>query len=87
MGDFRGQHWEATHAAIDAVGVLQERLAMATEQSEVALGAVLACTGSTQVESGQNALNFLAGIKDRIEECFGVAEQAVAELQRYAGGF
>jgi hypothetical protein len=87
MGDYRGEHFGAVHAAIDAVAVLQERLAMATEQSDVALGAILACTGSTQVESGTNALNFIAGIKDRIDECFGVAEQAIAELHRYAGGF
>jgi hypothetical protein len=60
---------------------------MATEQRDVALGAILACTGSTQVESGQNALNFVSGVRERLDEAFNMCQAAVAELQRYAGGF
>lgn len=87
MSDYRGEHYGSVHAAIDAVGRLQELLAMATEQCDVAVGAILASTGSTEVESARNAMDFIAGSKDRIDEIYGATQAAVAELERYVGGF
>ncbi len=87
MSDYRGEHFGAVHAAIDAVGRLQELLAMATEQCDVAVGAILVSTGSTEVESARNAMDFIAGSKDRLDEIYGATQAAVAELERYAGGF
>jgi hypothetical protein len=41
---------------------------MATEQCDVAVGAVLMSTGATRIESARNAMDFIAGARDRIDE-------------------
>jgi hypothetical protein len=87
VSDFRADHQGAVFNAVNEMGELQERLAMATEQCNVALGAIAACVGATDVASGQNALAYIAGCKDRIEELFGVVQQAVEEMSRYGRGF
>lgn len=85
--DSRDQHAGAVNNAIDAVGGLQERLSVATEACDVAVGAILESTGSSSVESASNAMNILQGIKMRIEECFAMSQGAVEELERYGRGF
>lgn len=87
MSDPWGQHAAAVNAAIDAVGSLQERISVATEACDVAMGAILACTGSSNVESAVNAMNFIQGIKARLDEMFGASQLAVEELERYQRGF
>jgi hypothetical protein len=77
----------AAFSAIDAVALLQEHLAMATQQTDVAMGSILSATGSTEVESARNALDFIAGIREQLTEIYGMSEAAVAELRRYMGGF
>lgn len=73
--------------AIERIGELQEVLAMATDRVELAIGMTISATGDTETESGRNALAFLAGVKERVDEAYGMSQQAVAELQRYRGGF
>lgn len=87
MSDYRGQHSDAVNAAIIEVAKLQEYIAMATEQCDVAVGAILVSTGATQVESARNAMDFIAGCKDRLDEMYGITMNAVLELERYRGGF
>jgi hypothetical protein len=82
-----GGHQAAVYVAINNVGELQEALSMATDACERAIGAVLEGTGESHVESAQNAVSYLAGVKERVQECFGMSETAKAELQRYMGGF
>ena len=80
-------HAGAVAAAIERVGELQEALAMATDRAESAIGMTLESTGSTEVDSARNALDFLSGAKERVEEAYRMSQQATAELQRYRGGF
>lgn len=87
MGDYRGDHYGAVENAINAISSIQEFIAMATQQTDVAMGAILSATGSTQIESAQNAMNFIAGTRDKLEETYAATEQAVAELHRYQEGF
>lgn len=87
MGDYRGEHFGATQAAIEAVAIMQEHIAMATERGGEALAAIQAAVGDSQIESANNATQFIAGTLERLSECYGVTVQAVSELQRYAGGF
>lgn len=82
-----GQHRAATDAAIDTLGALQERLSVATEACDVAMGAILACTGSTEVESAQTAMRMVAGAKDHLDEVFRAVQLAVEEMERYGRGF
>jgi len=87
MSDAWGGHSYAVLAAIDRIGELQEGLALCTDRCELALGMTQNAIGDTQMESGTNAQAFLAGIQERINEAYGMAQQAVAELERYRGGF
>lgn len=87
MSDYREQHSGAVAASIDAISRLQELLAVATEQCDVAMGAILSATGSSEVESARNAMEFIAGCKTRIDETYSMAHGAVEELRRYGGGF
>lgn len=87
MSSAQENHAAAAYGAIDAIGQLQEMLAVATDRAEMAMGAILEATGSTEVESARNALDYLAGAKERVNESYGMCVNAVAELRRYAGGF
>lgn len=87
MSDAWGGHRAAAYDAIDAVGEVQDAMAQATDACDRAMGAIMEAVGQSQVESATNALQFVGGIKDRVEECFGMSQQAVADLDRYAGGF
>lgn len=83
--------WEAHQAAVtgaqDAIGRVQEAISMATEQCDAAIGAILSATGSTQVESAQNAMRYMQEVKARLDETFGISQQAIEETQRYGRGF
>jgi hypothetical protein len=87
MSDPWGQHRAATDEAINALGTLQERLSVAVEACDVAMGAILACTGSTDVESAQTAMRMVAGAKDHLDEIFRATQTAVEEMERYGRGF
>jgi hypothetical protein len=87
VGDYRGDHLGAVFAALDAIGELQGILASASEQCDVAMGAVIGATGAAEVESAQNAMNFIQGARERLVEVFGMTNAAVEELRRYGGGF
>lgn len=87
MTDYRGDHSGAVQAAIYAVGELQDVLAMATDRCEMAIGACIGATGASEVESAQNAMNALQGVKDEIDRLFGMTNVAKEELIRYGGGF
>lgn len=80
-------HQAAVSGAIEKIGELQESLARATDQAETAIGAVLESIGSTEVASARNAMDFLSGVKERVDEAYGMSRNAVAELERYRGGF
>lgn len=51
------------------------------------MGAILACIGSTEVESAQTAMRMVAGAKDHLEEVFRAVQLAVEEMERYGRGF
>jgi flagellar hook-basal body complex protein FliE len=78
-----------TAAAQAALGELQETLSLATDKAENALAVTALATGGDQCQSeaGQNAYSFAAMLNEKIQDVYRVAEQAVAELERYDGGF
>lgn len=80
-------HVGAVMAAVELCGEVQEHIATVTDLVDRAIGATLSATGATRVESARNAMEFLAGTKERVNECYGMVDQAAAELRRYAGGF
>jgi hypothetical protein len=81
-------HQEAVAGAKEVVGELQELLAAATDKAEQAIGAIIMAVGQNpNVESSQNAMNFIALAKQQIEEVYQSTIAANAELDRYAGGF
>lgn len=43
--------------------------------------------GNPNAESGQNALGAIAGLTEKLEECANACHLAIAELNRYGGGF
>lgn len=88
MSGPHGQHQEAVAGAIFAIGELQETISLLTDRQETAMGAVIMAVGQNpNVESAQNAMNFIAEVRNRVDELFGMTEQAKAELERYVGGF
>lgn len=87
MSDYWSSHQGAVAAAIERIADLKEALAMATDRAETAVGLTLESVGATETESGRNALDFLAGVKERVNEAYGMAMQAEQELNRYRGGF
>lgn len=81
-------HHEAVAGAKQVVGEAQELCAVLTEKLDQAMGAIIMAVGQNpNVESSQNAMNFTGLAKDKTDEIYGVLNQAVAELDRYAGGF
>lgn len=87
MSDAWGGHQAAVAVAIDNVGEIQDRLAAIKDLCDRAYGAIAEAVGQSQVESAANARDFIAGIQERCNESYGMANQAAAELRRYAGGF
>lgn len=87
MSDYRGMHFEAAGSAINAIGELQELFAAATDKCEQVIGAILEATGSTETESASNAMNAIQGVRQQIDELFGMTNLAVEEMRRYQGGF
>lgn len=81
------EHRASVTAAVDALGSLQESISVATEACDVAMGSILACVGSTEVESGQTAMAMVAGAKEHLDEIFGAVTAAVEEMERYGRGF
>jgi hypothetical protein len=87
MSDAWGGHQAAVFVAIERVGEMQEHLAILADLCDSTLGAIAEATEQARVESAANARDFAAGVQERITEAYGMTQQAVAELQRYAGGF
>lgn len=86
-GMAREEHAGIVVAANTAIAELQELLALATERADVALGLIDAAVGQTSVESGRNAMAYVAGTKEKIEEAYRSTVIAQDELRRYAEGF
>lgn len=87
MSDAWGAHQAAVSNAVDAMGRVQECISMGTEACDTAIGALLSATGSTGVDSAANAINYMAEVKARLDEIFGITQQAVEEAERYGRGF
>lgn len=87
MTDAWGGHQAAVFAAINAVGELEEGLSLVSDAADRAIGAVQEATGQSQVESALNAIRFIGGIRERMQENYAMAERAKAELERYMAGF
>lgn len=87
MSDPWGYHKAAVTGAIDALGHLQEVISVATESCDVAMGAILACAGSTEMDSGQNAMALVGAAKEKLDEVFRQITAAVEEMERYGRGF
>lgn len=86
MSDWQS-HQASVAAAIDAIGRVQEAISMGTEQCDSAMGAVFSAVGAMNVESASNAVAYLQEVKSRLDETFGISQQAVEELERYGRGF
>lgn len=82
-------HHEAVAAAKHAIGELQETLSLATDKQDEAQTLTALATGGSEAstEAGFNAFEFIAVLREKIQEVYRVTEQAVAELDRYDGGF
>lgn len=87
MTDAWTPHQAAVSAAKASVGIVQERISAVTEAVEEARGMISHATGHNPVESAQNAMGAIAQILELTREAFGLTETAVAELDRYGGGF
>lgn len=83
----REVHQGAVQGAIQTIGEVQETLAVATNHCDVAMGAVIEATGAAEVDSAQNAMNYLAGAKEKIDEAYRALLVAAEELRRYGDGF
>jgi hypothetical protein len=83
-----GAHQESVEAAKAVVGELQELISVCTDKCEQAMGAIIMAVGQNpNVDSSQNAMNYMGLAKDRFEEIFGITNQVVEELNRYGSGF
>lgn len=87
MSDAWGGHQAAAFVAINTIGELQEALSITTDACERTIGAIQEAIGQSQVQSALNAIRFIAGIRERMNEDYAMAEQAKAELERYVNGF
>jgi hypothetical protein len=82
-----GEHQAAAAAATAAVAQIQEVCAMGTERCDQAVGTILNAVGSTEMESARNAMSMIQHAKYLFDEAYGACNNAVAELERYRGGF
>jgi len=85
-------HRDSHHDAVGFAGLqvqeLQNILAAASEVHQEAMGIILSAVGEDQpMESGRNALEWMAGIGDKLRELIGICENVKAELNRYGSGF
>jgi hypothetical protein len=87
MTDAWGGHQASVYVAINNIGEIQEALSLATDACERTIGAIQEAVGQSHVESATNATAFIAGVLEKVRECYGMSESASAELTRYMGGF
>jgi hypothetical protein len=82
-------HLAACAVAKAAIVDMQAMVMAAFERGDDALGAVIQAVGDPpQTESGRWVLEFVSKAKqDLTEEVYGVLNKALAELERYEGGF
>jgi len=86
-GGYQG-HQESVEVAKQAIGECQEMCAALTDRLESAMGAVIMAVGQNpNIESSQNAMNFVGKAKDDVDSIFNILNSAIAELDRYGGGF
>lgn len=83
----RDRHYEAAGFAGMQVEETQTALAVAKDNAEAAVLAVSNAAGGANSEAARNALQFIAHVRDEIDQLTGVCEQVKAELIRYQGGF
>lgn len=85
--------WDSHHAAVQAtkntLGEIQELLSVATDKADQAAAEAAMATGGMESnsEAGRNGFERTLMTKVKLQEAYGMAETAVAELERYAGGF
>jgi hypothetical protein len=87
MGTARDEHQGAASAALQAIGALQDAVAVVSDRSETALLVLAAAVGQSEQESARNTVAFMGEIHSRAEEMYRFTENAKAELERYASGF
>ena len=88
MSDPWGAHAQACGFAIAELQGLQHFLGAAREKADQTVGAIIMATGEQNTtESGRNAVEHAAAVRDRIPEMIGMLEVAVQEMRRYRGGF
>lgn len=86
--DAHTPHHEAVGFAGMEVEELEGMILAARNRAEEVLRVIANAVGANpNTESGQNAMAFIAGVKERLEELVGVCESAKAELNRYSSGF
>jgi len=84
----RDEHQGIVSAAIQEVEDLQALLGIAVEKADAALGTISQAVGDSDlIESGRNAREFTAGVRDQLTELIGRLHAATEELIRYSGGF
>lgn len=82
-------HQESVAAAKNAIADVQELLAVALDKADTARALVEIATGGGQAatEAGRMSFELTVMIDVKLQEADGVCANAVAELDRYAGGF
>ncbi len=87
MGGYEG-HLESVAIAKAAVEELQGLIRASHEKATDTLGTVAMAVGENpNVESAQNVVGFVACVQNELNEQLGILNNALAELDRYAGGF
>jgi hypothetical protein len=89
MTSARDSHFEATGLA---GAMIQELLNAILHAKEIADNQAMpiiqnAIGAAPSSEAGQNAAGMVQQISEGLEEMAGIANQAIAEMTRYGGGF
>lgn len=89
MTNARDGHHEAVGLAglqiQELVGALLHAKEVADTQAMPIIQNAIGAAPSS--EAGQNAAGMVAQISEKLEELAGIAEQAIAEMNRYGNGF
>jgi hypothetical protein len=84
----REEHIQAVGFAGLQIQELQQVILHAQEKQATCLALVITAVGENpSIDSAQNATAFTASLGDKLTEILGICEQAIAELNRYGGGF
>lgn len=88
MAGGREGHETSCAVAKGMIVQMQERTMTAYEMADQTLAAIIDAVGEPPAtESGRFAFEFVAKAQEDLNEVYGVLQRAIAELDRYAGGF